>query len=147
MEEESTRSELRKAIMMSKSGKAPGGDYAEVDMLKWGIRAGLLPVLTNLYNGCLKLGVFPKPWKKGVIRVLLKSTDKDPTSTGSYRPICLLSVLSKALERLIKYNLRTIITQADYSSDRQYGFRSKRSTVDAIAKVREMLRVQARIWY
>ena len=56
-----TRSELRKAIMMSKSGKASGGDYVEVDMLKWGNRAGLLPVLTNLYNGCLKLGVFPKP--------------------------------------------------------------------------------------
>lgn len=129
--------EVIKAVNSIRSGKSPGRDLIEVVMIKKAIGAGLLPLLVQLYNGCLQYGVFPKIWKLGIIRVLLKSQDKDPTKVRSYRPVCLLPVLSKVLERLIRNRLSPIILHPEFASPFQFGFRPKRSTEDAICKMRQ----------
>lgn len=127
--------EIEMAVKSMKNKKAPGIDMVETEMIKHATKAGMSKVLTKLYNGCKKLGYFPKAWKIGVIRVLLKADDKDPSDVKSYRPICLLPILSKILERLIRYRLYSSINDPCYASDRQYGYRRKRGTEEAIADV------------
>lgn len=82
-------------------------------------------MLVKLYNECLRFGVFPRIWKIGSIRVLLKDQNKDPTNVRSYRPVCLLPVLGKLLEKLIKQQLKSVIMHPRFSFKDQFGFREK----------------------
>lgn len=135
-----TPEEVKNAIWSMKNGKAPGNDLIEVEMVKNAVKAGLLGELVKLYNACLTHGINPRIWKKGVIRMLLKSMEKDPTDCKSYRPICLLSALSKPLDKLIRNSVRHIVRHPSYSSRKQYGFREGCSTEDAIAHLRENIK-------
>ncbi|CAB0043083.1 unnamed protein product [Trichogramma brassicae] len=92
-----------------------------------------------LMNACLGLGRFPSGWKLGAICVLLKSPDKDRSALKSYRPVCLLPILSKVLERLIRWRLEPTIMDIGHASQRQFGFRAERSTADAIELARSIV--------
>lgn len=113
-----TVEEVTKVMKSLKNGKSPGDDLTEAEMIKNILDTRFLWILTNLYNGCVKYGVFPAVWKLGVLRVLLKSLDKDPSASRYYRPICLLSILSKVLEKLMKLSLRPWLVHPSFSSDR-----------------------------
>ena len=54
-----------------------------------------------MYNKCLQNCYFPNEWKKANVVLLLKSADKEKSDPSSYKPISLLPVLGKALERVI----------------------------------------------
>ena len=77
--------------------KAPGYDLLTGTVLKElsqkGIRA-----LTQIYNAILRLEYFPRYWKIGQIITIAKP-GKDPTEVTSYRPISLLPLLPKTLEK------------------------------------------------
>lgn len=53
---------------------------------------------------------------------------KDPKVASSYRPICLLPVLSKVLEKLIKVRIMYDLDRVGFLHDMQFGFREGRST-------------------
>ena len=128
--------ELRDAVKRLRKGKCPGPDLIEVEIIQraWGrIHQELLRVM----NGCLAWGIFPKRWKVGNVITIPKGPDRDRSSPKSYRPICLLSMVGKLLERLMATRMAPIFHDHALSSDRQYGFRPGRSTVDAITKLRE----------
>ena len=85
----------------------------------------------NLYlrfNTIGKKCVFPSTWKISEIVPIFKEGDKQLLS--NYRPISLLMVISKVLEKLI---LDEVISSVKFSiSNSQHGFRQKRSTVTNI---------------
>lgn len=54
-----------------------------------------------MYDVCLSSRRFPLTWKTARVIELLKSPEKVRSDPGSYRPICLLSVLGKVLERMM----------------------------------------------
>lgn len=88
----------------------------------------------ELMNICLKNGVFPNTWKKARI-VLIPKNGKDPSQPSSYRPISLLSIWGKVLDKLITTRLVHFIELNNILSNNQYGFRKRRSTSDALGKV------------
>lgn len=67
--------------------------------------------------------------------VLLLKGGKPLNEPFSYRPVCLLDNMGKLLERLIADRLTQHLEKQGGLSNRQYGFRKKRSIVDAIAEV------------
>lgn len=89
--------------------------------------------ITHAFNTSLSMGVFPKIWKIANLRVICNEPEKDPGKAKSYRPISLLSVISKALEHIIVGRIRDQV-EANLS-DRQYGFTRNRSTVNAIHRL------------
>lgn len=125
--------ELKIAIKSSKNKKAPGPDGIPSEALK--IVAQENPhLLLEMYNTCLRAGVFPSPWKTA--RLVLISKDKgDSQVPSSYRPLCMLDTAGKILEKLLKMRLISAIADAGDLSPRQYGFRTGRSTIDAIQEV------------
>ncbi|CAB0042280.1 unnamed protein product [Trichogramma brassicae] len=130
-----TAAELKRAIRSMKQGKAPGSDLVEVEMLKVLIRSPVINNLLRLFNACRRIGYFPHAWKDARLKVLLKGQDKDETNPKSYRPICLLSVLSKTLERMMNNSLENVFLNPLFASSKQYGYRKGRSTTDLIVEV------------
>jgi len=57
-------------------------------------------LIPDLINSCLKHQIFPQTFKEAKVSMILKP-NKDPTCTNAYRPISLLKVLAKTLERVI----------------------------------------------
>jgi len=92
--------------------------------------------LLKIYNKCLEEGRFPKAWKRARL-VLIKKGDKPPLEPTSYRPLCLIDCTGKLFEKIVDNRIREIM-ESDTPcglSGNQFGFRSKRSTTDALAVV------------
>lgn len=87
--------------------------------------------LTILFNHCSNLSYFPTYWKMGTVNPILK-TGKDASKTVSYRPVMLLSNLSKMLERLMKKRIERFVEDNQLLPDNQFGFRPGLSTNHAI---------------
>jgi len=83
--------------------------------------------------------VRPSIWKRGSLRVLLKGGDKNEKDPKSYRPICLLSVVGKLFEKIIKLRLEDTSMAPENISGRQFGFMPGRSTEDAIVELRRVV--------
>lgn len=128
-----TESELVAAVKTFKNQKAPGPDGIPAETLKIIVKERPR-IMLEMYNECLMEGIFPDVWK--IQRLVLIGKGKgDPESASSYRPLCMLDTAGKLLEKLIKPRLMQAVTESGGLSDRQYGFRRGRSTVDAIAEV------------
>lgn len=126
---EFTNEELDYAISTLKQDKAPGLDLIDVRMVR-SINRKMKGLLLRLYNVCGRLESFPMVWKKAEVFFVKKG--KDPKVASSYRPICLLPVLSKILEKLMKVWIMYHLDRVGYLHDEQCGFRENRSTESAI---------------
>lgn len=97
-------------------------------------------LLLKLYNHCLENGVFPKIWKTARVVFIPKPKKSDYTLPSSYRPIGLLSVLSKGLEKLIYERLSWHLETTEKISTAQYGFRKNYSAEQAVYAITEDIR-------
>ena len=97
-------------------------------------------ILAKLFNLCLKESCFPDCWKV-TYTVLYQLSRKmcERSDPMDYRPITLLSVVSKVFERLINDRLVLHLEKAGVFSDFQYGFRSARSTADLLTVLTERI--------
>ena len=81
-----TNDDVREAIVMLNSNKAPGPDLLSPKLIKEGMQQ-LVPQLQRLFNLSLRLKKFPDSWKKSNVTAVHK---KDSTTLpGNYRPISL----------------------------------------------------------
>ena len=90
----------------------------------------LTPCLVKLYRLCLSTSTFPSCWKFAHIQPVPKKGDR--SNPSNYRPIALLSCLSKAFETILNKKFLKHLSSFNLLSDRQYGFRKGRSTGDLL---------------
>ncbi|KAJ2947205.1 hypothetical protein O0L34_g16913 [Tuta absoluta] len=124
-----TMSELKHTINSFNPKKAPGPDGFTPDICAAAIEATAEHFLA-LANKCLELSCFPSPWKEAAVVVLRKPGREDYSKPKSYRPIGLLPVFGKILEKLMVKRLRWHILPK--SNPKQYGFTPQRCTEDAL---------------
>ena len=86
----------------------------------------ILAEIVHLMNLCLQSGTFPNLLKQAVVKPIFKAGDKH--YFNNYRPISLLPVISKLLEKLIYYRLHKHLDMHDILNERQFGFRKGMST-------------------
>lgn len=128
-----TLEELRRAYKKIKDDTAPGPDGVPNAALKAAITT-CPDTFLRVYSECLQSGVFPACWKRQRL-VLLPKPGKPPEEPSSYRPLCMLDTAGKILERIISDRLVAITESPGGLSDQQFGFRKKRSTINAIENV------------
>ena len=131
-----SETQIKQIINELKTRKCPGIDNIWSETLKI-ISNNILSPLTYIINKCLDTGTFPPIFKTAVITPIYKSGDK--LSLSNYRPISLLSNLSKIFEKIIKVRMISFINKYKIISEKQFGFREARSTEDAIAPLTSKL--------
>ncbi|VVC42614.1 Reverse transcriptase domain [Cinara cedri] len=129
--------EIRQCARDIPTGKAPGPDGVP-DMVVKRIAERRPEIFAQAFNQCLGEGIFPAIWKRADL-VLLPKGNKPLDLPSSYRPICLLNTTGKLLERIIKVRLDMHLETFGGFSERQYGFRKGKSTIDAISHVMEVI--------
>ena len=90
----------------------------------------LRPFLSKWFNECFNLGVFPDCVKIAKVFPLHKSGDKSIPS--NFRLISLLPTIAKIFEKLPQRRIFSFLVKVNLLSSSQFGFRAKRSTVDAV---------------
>ncbi|KAM9513480.1 uncharacterized protein ACWYII_046907 isoform 1-T1 [Salvelinus alpinus] len=104
------------------------------------ISGDLLPYLTSLINSSLTAGYVPSVFKRARVAPLLKKPTLDPSDVNNYRPVSLLSFLSKTLERAVLGQLSCYLSQNDLLDPNQSGFKTSHSTETALLCITEALR-------
>ena len=108
---------------------AAGCDNVPVKLVKFVINEIKAP-LKHIFNCSLRTGIFPEKLKISKVIPIHKKDNK--TEITNYRPISLLPVFSKILERLIYNRLELFLQNNKIIYSNQHGFQPKKSTTLAL---------------
>ena len=132
-----TRKMVKKVITSLDSSKASAPDCIPVVVLK-NCQPERSYILAKLFNMCLKESCFPDCWKVSSVVPVFKNVGERSTAKN-YRPVSLLSVVSKVFEKLVNNRIVDQLEKSGLFSDFQYGFRSSRSTADLLTVVSDRI--------
>ena len=95
-------------------------------------------ILVKLFNVCLKESCFPDCWKVSSVVPVFKNVE-ERSAAKNYRPVSLLSVVSKVFEKLVNNRIVDHLEKCGLFSDFQYDFWSYRSTADLLTVVSDRI--------
>ena len=86
----------------------------------------IIEPLIYLFNLVLNTGIFPDDMKLAKVTPIYKSGER--TNCGNYKPISIISVVAKILEKIIYNQIFDFLKQNSILADQQSGFRPFHST-------------------
>jgi len=126
--------ELDKAFYSLQKNKSPGHDGINSNIIS--VCYGYIrPVLCDIFNKSLINGVFPESLKIAKVVPVFKSGD--PTELTNYRPISILPVFSKLIERVMYNRIFDYVSKNDLLYQKQFGFQKNSSTEHALLQLVE----------
>ncbi|XP_072016559.1 uncharacterized protein [Amphiura filiformis] len=129
---EITESYVLKELKSISICKSTGMDNIPANLLKVAA-AYISNSLTHICNVSLKKGKVPNEWKEARVTPIHKGGDKD--DLNNFRPISVLPIISKILERSVHEQLYTYIQENNILSSNQSGFRPNHSTQSTLIDV------------
>ena len=117
-------------IITSLKNASPGFDGIHSKVIKSTYKYYLKP-LTHVLNLSLSQGFFPNQMK--IARVIPLHKSGDYSKVSNYRPVSILPLFSKILEKLMYDRLISFIDKHNILYKYQFGFRSKHSTNMALS--------------
>ena len=123
-----TPNEILNCLSKLKDGSA-GHDCLKPNIIKL-CKNELVSPLLHIFNLSLAEGHVPLSMKKANTTPIFKAGD--PTIFSNYRPISVLPVFAKVLERVIFNRIYSFLDSQNTLSDNQYGFRKGLSTEMAL---------------
>ena len=124
--------ETLKFITNLKSTEACGVDNIDSKVIKLA-KNELTPVITHIINLSIRSSIFPTQWKTAKVIPLHKKDDV--LQPKNYRPVSLLPVLSKILERAIFCQVIEYLELNDILHPSHHGFRQKHNTCTALIQM------------
>jgi hypothetical protein len=119
-----------------RGGSAPGPDAVPTKLIKNYLHLIIHP-LSHIINLSLTEGKFPDIFKTAKVIPIFKAGLN--TSMNNYRPISLLSTISKVIEKCVKIQIMDYLENYNLLSDLQYGFRMNRNTSDALFDILKVI--------
>ena len=117
--------------------KATGVDRISAKVIKM-CRSFLLTPITALINKSFVEGIVPHQWKLANVTPIPKSNDV--MAIKNFRPISVLPILSKLLERVVCSQLTNHLKSYDLLSPYQSAFRQNHSTQDVLISITDCWR-------
>ena len=93
----------------------------------------LVSQITFLFNLTIKTAVFPQVWKEALVIPIPKTGNL--TQVKNFRPISLLPLPGKLLEKLIHSQLSEHLEDTLFFTENQHGFRKNHSTIHSVAQL------------
>ena len=90
----------------------------------------LVEVVTSIIDLSISTNIFPSTWKITSVTPIFKSGDHD--DPNNYRPISLLSIISKLTERVVHDQVYAFLRSNSFFNDAQSGFRKGHSTTTCL---------------
>ena len=118
-------SDVFKHLKKLSRNKATGYDDLPPGLLKDSAQYISRP-LTHVINSSLATSVIPEDFKIGIITPIYKSGVK--SDLDNYRPVTVLPVCSKILEKCIHSQVSKFLEEKNILSETQFGFRKQRNT-------------------
>ena len=134
-----TEESLRKLIIEINVSKSSAIDNISSRVLKDAFLV-LIPQLLHMYNQCFRLNIFPDLWKLANVIPLQKPGD--PTDVNNLRPISLLPLPGKILEKLLHAKISAHLENNNLLISEQGGFRKGKSTIHTIANFTDDIMLQ-----
>ena len=103
-----SRKTVKEIILNLDHKKACGHDMINAKFLKLSVDIIVGP-LVNILNKCILQGTFPSLMKKAIVSPVYKK--KDPFNKENYRPISVLTALSKVFEKTIELQLSPFLNR------------------------------------
>ncbi|KAL4130642.1 hypothetical protein QTP88_008059 [Uroleucon formosanum] len=125
---------VQKIIKNLPKRKAPGIDHISNTAIQF-LPKSVVLLLTRIFNECMRIGYFPKSWKRAVI-ITIPKPGKDHRHPTNYSPISLLSSLSKVFEKVILTKLNAVI--GPQIRPEQFAFRSHHSTTNRVGLIERL---------
>lgn len=123
-------------IKQLRNTKSFGSDNISLRFIKDSLFA-IVFYLTTLINTSIVTGIFPASWKHAVVTPLFKNGN--PDEIGNYRPVSLLPIFSKILEKVVANQLTSFLERNKLFSPTQHGFRPKLSTETALQVITDKI--------
>ena len=127
-----TPAQIQSILRDLKQRRSGGIDGVSAKVLKLASPV-LASEIANLCNCLIARGHFPSQWKLGVVAAIPKAGDA--TEVTNYRPVTLLSILSKVIERVLFNQLSGYF--APMLGSQLSGFRKGHSCTTALLKMTE----------
>ena len=125
------------SIIKQLKNNAPGNSFIS-KLILTKLPNEAIESLANIYNLTLSLGYYPEKFKVAKV-ILIPKPGKKGTNPLDYRPISLLEVPGKILEKIINTRLRNHLEINNILSASQHGFRQTRGTETALAVTMETI--------
>jgi hypothetical protein len=133
-----TVDELTRTLRSFKQ-KAPGPTGITTLQLKH-LPMNMIHFLTYIFNMSISAGYFPDSLKHAIMIFLPKHSTSQKL-VQNYRPISLLDIHGKILDKILNNRLTNYLTIHDHYNVRQHGFRQNRGTHTALATLHETLSI------
>ena len=124
--------EVRKVITNLKNSKSTGIDDIDTRIIKL-VAEDILPALTHVLNLSISQSEFPSMWKQAKVIPLLKKGDA--LNPKNYRPVALLPIFSKILERMVFNQLVEYLDANSLLHPNHHGSRQGHSTATALIQM------------
>ena len=118
--------------------KAPGEDELNSDIFLE-IFKRFPTFITEIYNESLRKGQFHKQWKRSIIIPIVKPGKEGSMDVTEYRPISLLNIDGKVLEKLLIDRINHHVFSSCLLNENQYGFFPQESTIDAALAAKDFV--------
>lgn len=123
-------------IIQNLNNTGPGADDISGKLLKQ-LGPYLVTEITYLMNLCLENQIFPDILKIAIVKPLFKSGSSNLFT--NYRPISILPVISKVLERILHNQLTDFIERNNILYEYQFGFRKQHSTYMPLSLIHDLI--------
>ena len=131
-----TNEEILKTTKQLKKKRSQGYDKIPC-MITIEMAPNMINILTNVINQCIEEGTFPEALKRAIIVPIYKKLEK--IYTTNYRPVSLLTGLSKIYEKILFNRMYDYLEKNDVLIKEQFGFRPKMGTNDLMVYMVEKM--------
>lgn len=127
-----TEQDVSDAISTLDTSKASGPDLINGKLLKEG-KHQLAGPLCKLFNKSLQNQSYPETWKLANVIPIFKKDD--PSAVSNYRPISLISIMGKVMEKCIYKYVYNFLRDKSFFTEHQSGFRSGDSAINQLLTI------------
>ena len=107
-------------LLSMRNSPACGADGVCVRVLKAALPA-VGEILLHIINTCLIRADYPPSWKNSIVHPIFKNGD--PSDPSNYRPISIIPIISKVVERVVQRQLFQYLSSNHLLSPNQHGVR------------------------